>query len=77
MNTTQQETVLSVEGMSCPSCIRHVEGALRELDGVRKVQVRLREGKVAVEHEAGQPSAAAMIEALRDAGYESKEDAQS
>ena len=75
MNTMKQ-TVLNVGGMTCSSCVRHVEGALRELDGIRDVEVRLREGKVVVAHEAQQPSVPAMIEALREAGYESTPDVQ-
>ena len=68
-------TVLSVEGMTCHSCLRHVESALRDLEGVRGVEVRLREGKAIVEHEGAEPSAAAMVEALREAGYTSAPDA--
>ena len=40
------ETILAVEGMTCSSCIRHVEHALRELSGVAKVAVNLKDGKV-------------------------------
>lgn len=68
-------TVLSVEGMTCRSCIRHVESALRDLEGVRGVEVRLGEGKAIVDHEETEPSAAAMVEALREAGYASALDA--
>lgn len=70
------KTVLSVEGMTCPSCIHHVQSALRDLDGVRAVDVQLREGKVTVEHHEEQPSLTAMVEALREAGYESSPAAQ-
>ncbi|MEO5727298.1 MAG: heavy metal-associated domain-containing protein [Byssovorax sp.] len=68
-------TVLSVDGMTCHSCIRHVESALRDLEGVRGVEVRLREGKAIVEHEGAEPSVAAMVEALREAGYAAAPDA--
>lgn len=63
-----KETLLAVEGMSCSSCVRHVEGALRTLAGVEKVEVRLRSGEVRVEHD---PSASMqeMVEALGEAGY--------
>lgn len=71
-----QKTVLRVEGMSCSSCVNHVQSALREVDGVRAVDVRLREGKVTVEHRWPEISVASMIEALRQAGYESSLEAQ-
>ena len=73
---TTNKTVLSVQGMTCPSCLHHVQSALRDLEGVRKVDVRLREGKVTVETQGQEPTVAAMIEALREAGYESSPEAQ-
>ena len=69
------KTVLSVEGMTCHSCIRHVESALSDLEGVRAVEVRLRESKAIVEHEETEPSVATMVEALREAGYAAAPDA--
>lgn len=65
------ETTLAVEGMSCPSCIRHIDVALKDVDGVDQVDVKLREGRVVVVHEA-QLGTRALIEALREAGYESR-----
>lgn len=65
------ETVLSVDGMTCPSCIRHVSAALQDVDGVDQVEVKLREGKVAVKHVAG-VKVVSLISALREAGYESR-----
>jgi copper chaperone len=65
-----RETTLEVEGMTCHSCVRHVNDALAELDGVQKVNVRLREGRVTVRH-APPASIDGMVEALREAGYES------
>lgn len=43
-----KQTILDVDGMSCSSCVRHVEGALCELDGIGKVEVKLKDGKVVV-----------------------------
>jgi copper chaperone len=67
---THHETLLAVSGMSCPSCIRHVNDALRELDGVDKVEVRLSAGTVLVRHDQ-KATVNHMIAALREAGYES------
>jgi len=63
-------TVLAVEGMTCSSCIAHVTRALLDLDGVREARVSFRERVVVVRHE---PIAAVdmLVEALREAGYES------
>jgi copper chaperone len=66
-----KETLLDVEGMSCPSCIRHVNAALADIEGVVKVEVRLREGKVLVWHDTAAANVNILIEALREAGYDS------
>ncbi len=67
-----KETLLHVDGMSCPSCIRHIDSALRDIQGVDKVDVKLREGTVLVKHDPSAAPANTLIEALRDAGYESR-----
>ncbi len=66
----ERETILNVTGMTCTSCVRHVDHALRELDGVSRVEVKLHEGKVLVQHDAAKVSIEAMIDALREEGYE-------
>jgi copper chaperone len=66
--STTRETVLEVEGMSCGSCVRHVDEALRTVDGVTAVEVRLKEGRVLVRHDDDAPLPQ-LVEALRDAGY--------
>lgn len=66
-----KETLLDVMGMSCPSCIRHVNAALAEVDGVAKVEVRLRDGKVLIQHDPEVVNVSTLIEALREAGYDS------
>jgi copper chaperone len=63
-------TLLQVEGMTCPSCVRHIDNALREIDGVSKVDVRLREGQVVVTHEGA--ATETLVEAVREAGYDAK-----
>lgn len=68
----KKETILSVDGMTCSSCIRHVEAALRELDGIEKVDVKLKDGKVRIEHDPSRSTIDEMIQALGEAGYESR-----
>lgn len=70
MNT--RDTVLEVQGMTCSSCIRHINQALAELDGVGAIDVKLRDGVVVVQHDAAQAPVDRLIDALRDAGYESQ-----
>lgn len=66
----ERETVLNVAGMTCMSCVRHVDRALREIPGVSEVEVRLSEGKVLVQHDAAEAPIEAMTDALREEGYE-------
>jgi copper chaperone CopZ len=57
--------------MSCGSCVRHVTAALTAVPGVSKVDVQLRSGTASIEHDA-EATSTQLIEALRDAGYESR-----
>ncbi|MGI6705667.1 MAG: heavy-metal-associated domain-containing protein [Clostridia bacterium] len=58
-----------IEGMTCNHCAKHVEDALKEIDGVQSVKVDLK-GKFAV-IESAKPIEDASIKAtIEDAGYE-------
>lgn len=67
MNTTP-EIQLSVKGMTCASCVRHVEKALEGVDGVRSAEVNLatEEARILVNG----TSAQALIRAIDRAGYQ-------
>ena len=45
------QTVLSVEGMSCEHCEKHVKNALEEITGVKSAKASHVEKKVVIEHE--------------------------
>lgn len=66
------EITLTVEGMSCSACERHVNTALRELDGVEDVDVDLDTGRVTVKHDPDRAAVEAMLVALEEAGYASR-----
>jgi len=60
-------TILTIEGMTCPHCVKAVEDALAGVDGVDRVAgVDLDTGKAEVE---GDASAAALVAAIEDEGY--------
>ncbi|MGI6622895.1 MAG: heavy-metal-associated domain-containing protein [Acetivibrionales bacterium] len=60
---------ITIEGMSCQNCVRHVKEALEELAGVQSVNVSL-ERKIA-EIELNQDVDNETIKAaIEDAGYE-------
>ena len=64
----QRDTILTVTGMSCGSCVRHVTSALGAVPGVTKVTVQLRTGQADVQH-GDEASVDALISAVREAGY--------
>jgi copper chaperone CopZ len=63
-------TTLSIAGMSCGACVRHVTRALDGMTGVVHAQVDLRTNEAIVEHIPGYVDAAALVAAVRDAGYQ-------
>jgi copper chaperone len=62
------ETTIDVDGMTCGSCARHIDGALKPLVGVSRVEVLLREHRVVIEHDPAVPTRA-LVEAIERAGY--------
>jgi copper chaperone len=70
--SNRRDTVLEVQGMTCPSCIRHVTAALDDLDGVEKIDVKMKDGLVVVQHDASAAPVDRLVDALREAGYESQ-----
>lgn len=67
-----KETILSVDGMTCSSCVRHVEEALRDLEGVGAIEVAPEDGSVRVQHDPAQATIEQMTAALGEAGYASR-----
>jgi copper chaperone len=65
-------TELRVEGMSCGSCINHIDRALRALSGVRQVEVNLRDATVRVAHDPDAVDVAALIAGIAAEGYEAR-----
>lgn len=60
---------LSVEGMSCASCVGRVEAALRKVEGVQEVVVNLATERATIH---GQADAAALVAAVDSAGYDAR-----
>lgn len=59
---------ISIEGMTCGNCVRHVTEALNELEGVTSVTVDL-DGKKADVDAADSVSDDKLKEAVSEAGY--------
>jgi Cu+-exporting ATPase len=65
------KTELSIEGMTCNNCVRHVTEALRETPGVASANVSLEENRATVTWSDGADAAPEkLVAAVRQAGYE-------
>lgn len=61
------EKSLTLANMSCGHCVRAVEGALRELEGVEAASVQV--GRADVRFDPTRTSEQEIAEALTEAGY--------
>lgn len=68
-----QEISLQVSGMTCASCVAHVEGALKDLPGVVGATVNLGLAKARVQYIPEVVTVSQMKRAVRDVGYEAQE----
>jgi copper ion binding protein len=62
------KTTLSIEGMTCEHCVKHVTEALQGVSGVKKAKVNLKAGKADIDHSDG-VSVDALKAAVLEAGY--------
>ncbi|MBE0409996.1 MAG: heavy metal translocating P-type ATPase, partial [Anaerolineales bacterium] len=69
----EAEITLDVSGMTCASCVAHVEGALTGLDGVISAVVNLGLGSARVKYFPGVVSTSQMKRAIRSVGYQASE----
>ncbi|MDP4028623.1 MAG: heavy metal translocating P-type ATPase, partial [Gallionella sp.] len=67
------ELTLDISGMTCASCVDHVEGALKELRGVQEAVVNLGLNTARVTYIPGLVSTSGMKRAVREVGYEAQE----
>ncbi len=65
----RRDIVLSVDGMNCASCVRHVQQAALKLNGVRACEVNLARGRAVVRLDADAASPEQVAAAITDAGY--------
>lgn len=63
-----RQTLLTITGMTCGACVRHVTAALRRVPGVRDARVQVRPGAAEVRHAPG-TSPAELCAAVEAAGY--------
>lgn len=63
------EKVFTVNGMSCNSCVSHVENAVKELNGVDSVVVRLDQKSMTVVYDEKIVNEDVIRNAVEELGY--------
>lgn len=64
-----QKVIFDIQGMTCSSCVAHVEKAVNKLDGIKNVQVNLLQNSMIVEYDENKLNNEKIIDAVIDAGY--------
>ncbi|PKN73982.1 MAG: heavy metal translocating P-type ATPase, partial [Deltaproteobacteria bacterium HGW-Deltaproteobacteria-10] len=64
------KVTISVGGMTCAACVRRVENALREVEGVQDASVNMATARATVNHAAKWAGLAALEKAIVDQGYQ-------
>ena len=65
-----EQTTISVGGMTCAACVRRVEAALKEVEGVSDVSVNLATARATVTHGEHWGGMSALKKVVTDQGYE-------
>ena len=70
--TDRRQAALAVDGMTCASCVSHVEKAAGKVAGVDACEVNLARGRAVVKFDPHQTSPQAIAQAITDAGYDAQ-----
>jgi len=65
-----KQVVLPIDGMTCASCVMHVEHGLKDTPGVQKAVVNLATERATVQFDPAQASLADLVFHVRDVGYD-------
>ncbi|WP_067839652.1 heavy-metal-associated domain-containing protein [Amphibacillus sediminis] len=64
-----ETTILSIEQLSCPSCVRKIESGILRIPGVESVQVKFNAGKVKVTFDASHTNTTEIKHVVEQLGY--------
>jgi copper chaperone len=64
-----EKVTFNVQGMSCNGCVGSVTRVLKATPGVQEVSVTLQPGRAEVSYDPARTDAAALRNAIEDAGY--------
>ena len=66
---------LDIKGMTCASCVAHVEKGIKKLEGIDVASVNLATERATISYDPNNVEVAAIIRAVMDAGYRASETA--
>jgi len=66
---TLEKVEIKISGMSCAHCVARVEKSLKNLDGIKEVQVDLETGKATVQYDSKKVEPSKLEDAIKEAGY--------
>ncbi len=69
MNESEDKVVLSVNGMTCTNCEKHIERDLKEVQGINQVQVSFLKGDALVFYDAQKVTIEQILKTIEEAGY--------
>jgi Cu+-exporting ATPase len=70
MATNNNEMIIPVAGMTCASCVAHVERALNDVPGVSRAAVNLATERATVHFDNGETGTDVLIKAVQNSGYD-------
>ncbi|APB38058.1 heavy-metal-associated domain-containing protein [Heyndrickxia faecalis] len=65
-----KKAVMQLETLTCPSCMKKIEGALDKVEGVENVKVLFNASKAKVDFDEGKVSADELKEIVEKTGYQ-------
>ena len=67
---TEADTIISVEGMTCISCVKNIEGTMSDFPGVVKICVSLSDKQATVKYDPNITTPQLIAERIDDMGFE-------
>jgi len=71
----EENVVITIEGMTCGSCVQKITKALTAIDGVKTADVKLKPGSAAVVFEGDKTNRQNLMDAIAVLGYKASADA--
>lgn len=66
------KTTFSIEGMTCKKCVSKIKSALKEIEGVKKVKISLKDKQATVKYDKDKVTIEELIKAVEKAGFKAE-----